>query len=125
MTEHNKTFLGWFKKKVYGAVNASDTLLRLARGPSNDVITYGGYDINSCCFYSEIEDAKSRVQNSGVTIQAESVHFASSKDKNLITASMSYFGVIQEYGKLIMLHSECLCSSVNGLMATLVCGQMT
>ena len=65
LTEHNKTFLGLFKKKVYGAVNVSDTLLRLARGPSNDVITYGGYDINNYCFYPEIENTKSRVQNSG------------------------------------------------------------
>nr|KYP50598.1 hypothetical protein KK1_027656 [Cajanus cajan] len=46
------------------------------------------------------EDDKSRVQNSGVTIQAEVVPFASSKDKNLITTSMSYFGVIQDIWKI-------------------------
>ncbi|XP_029126273.1 uncharacterized protein LOC114915575 [Cajanus cajan] len=96
LNEHNKSFLAWFKKKVYGEVNASDTLLRLARGPNNDVITFGGYDINKYCFYTKTEDEKSRVQNSGVTIQAEAVHFASSKDKNPITASMSYFGVIED-----------------------------
>ncbi|XP_029128611.1 uncharacterized protein LOC109806195 [Cajanus cajan] len=96
LNEHNKSFLAWFKKKVYGEVNASDTLLRLARGPNNDVITFGGYDINKYCFYTKTEDDKSRVQNSGVTIQAEAVHFASSKDKNPITASMSYFGVIED-----------------------------
>ena len=45
---------------------------------------------------SKMEDIKSRVQNSGVTIQAEAVHFASSKDKNPITASMNYFGVIED-----------------------------
>jgi len=43
-----------------------------------------------------MEDDKSRVQNSGVTLQAEAVHFASSQDKNPITAFMSYFGIIQE-----------------------------
>jgi len=96
LNEHNKTFLSWFKKKVYATPNVSETLLRLARGPNNDVITYGGYYINNHCFYSKMEDDKSRVQNSGVTLQAESVHFASSKDKNPITASMSYFGIIHE-----------------------------
>jgi len=96
LNEHNKRFLAWFKKKVYSEVNVSDTLLRLARGPNNDVITFGGYDINDYCFYTKIEDDKSRVQNSGVTIQAEAEHFANSKDKNPITASMSYFGVIQD-----------------------------
>ncbi|XP_027936218.1 uncharacterized protein LOC114191244 [Vigna unguiculata] len=96
LNEHNKTFLSWFKKKVYATPNVSETLLRLARGPNNDVITYGGYYINNHCFYSKMEDDKSRVQNSGVTLQAESVHFASSKDKNLVTASMSYFGIIHE-----------------------------
>ncbi|XP_027915741.1 uncharacterized protein LOC114175171 [Vigna unguiculata] len=96
LNEHNKTFLSWFKKKVYATPNVSETLLRLARGPNNDVITYGGYYINNHCFYSKMEDDKSRLQNSGVTLQAESVHFASSKDKNPITASMSYFGIIHE-----------------------------
>jgi len=96
LNEHNKTFLSWFKKKVYATANVSETLLRLARGPNNDVITYGGYYINNHCFYSKMEDDKSRVQNSEVTLQAESVHFASSKDKNPITASMSYFGIIHE-----------------------------
>jgi len=43
-----------------------------------------------------MEDDKNRVQNSGVTLQAKAVHFASSKDKNPITASMSYFGIIHE-----------------------------
>ena len=74
LNEHNKTFLSWFKKKVYATPNVSETLLRLARGPNNDVITYGGYYINNHCFYSKMEDDKSRVQNSGVTLQADVVH---------------------------------------------------
>jgi len=43
-----------------------------------------------------MKDDKSRVENSGVTFQAEAVHFSSSKDKNPITTSMSYFGIIHE-----------------------------
>ena len=94
LNEHNKTFLSWFKKKVYATPNVYETLLRLARGPNTDVITYGGYYTNNHYFYSKMENDKSSVQNSGVTLQAESVHFASSKDKNPITTSMSYFGII-------------------------------
>ncbi|KAG2405345.1 uncharacterized protein HKW66_Vig0046000 [Vigna angularis] len=96
LNEHVKTFLGWFKKKVYATPHVSETLLRLSRGPNTEVITYGGYYINNISFQTKVEDDKSRVQNSGVTLQAESVHFASSKDKNPITASISYFGIIQE-----------------------------
>jgi len=43
-----------------------------------------------------MEDDKSRVQNSGVILQAEAVHFASSKDKNIIMTCVSYFRIIQE-----------------------------
>ena len=96
LNEHNKTFLSWFKKKVYATPNVSKILLMLARGPNIDVITYGVYYINNHYFYSKMEDDKSRVQNSGVTLQAEAVHFANSKDKNSITSSMSYFGIIHE-----------------------------
>ncbi|WVZ08611.1 hypothetical protein V8G54_021957 [Vigna mungo] len=96
LNEHVKTFLPWFKKKIYATPNVSETLLRLSRGPNTDVITYGGYYINNISFQTKEEDDKSRVQNSGVTLKAESVHFSSSKDKNPITASISYFGVIQE-----------------------------
>ena len=96
LNEYNKIFLSWFKKKIYVIPNVSETLLRLARGPNTDVVTYDEYYINNYCFYSKIEDDKSRVQNSGVTLQTETVHFASSKDKNPITVSMSYFRIIQE-----------------------------
>ena len=36
------------------------------------------------------------MQNSGVTLKAKSMHFASLKDNNPIVATLSYFGVIEE-----------------------------
>ncbi|XP_047148938.1 uncharacterized protein LOC124821138 [Vigna umbellata] len=114
LNEHNKSFLAWFKKKIYATSNVSENLLRLARGPNTDVITFGGYYINNYLFYSKEEDDKSRVQNSGVTLHAEAVHFSSSKDKNPITASISYFGIIQEIWEI-----DCH-QSVNGLTVILV-----
>ncbi|WVY97346.1 hypothetical protein V8G54_029497 [Vigna mungo] len=96
LNEHNKSFLAWFKKKIYVTPNVSEDQLRIARGPNTDVITFGGYYINNYLFYSTKEDDKIRVQNSGVTLQAEGVHFSNSKDKNPITTSISYFRIIQE-----------------------------
>jgi len=68
----------------------------LARGPNFDVITWSAYDINKFSFYTNTEDQKSTMQNSGVTLEVESMHFASSKDNNPVMATISYFGVIEE-----------------------------
>ena len=68
----------------------------LARGPNFDVITWTEYDINMMSFYTKTEDEKITMQNNSVTLEAESMQFASSKDNNLIVATLSYFGVIEE-----------------------------
>lgn len=96
LNEHNKTFLTWFKEEVAKDETVSDTLRWLALGPNFDVICWCGYDINEYSFYTKSQDVKSTVQNSGVMVVAEAMHFASSKDKNPILASISYFGVIEE-----------------------------
>jgi len=68
----------------------------LARGPNFDVITWIGYDINMFFFYSKVEDDRSTMQNSGMTLEAKSMHFASSNDNNSDMTSISYFGTIEE-----------------------------
>ncbi|XP_052730492.1 uncharacterized protein LOC128195840 [Vigna angularis] len=96
INEHNKTFLRWFKEKVQIDNTSCDTLKWLACEPNFDVICWSGYDINNCSFYTKSEDDKSTMQNSGVMVVAESMHFSSSKDKHPIMASMCYFGVIED-----------------------------
>jgi len=96
LNEDNKTFLKWFKQKILQNDCDFDDLKWLARGPNFDVITWSGYDINKFSFYINTEDQKSTMQNSGVTLEIESMHFASSKDNNLVMATISYFGVIEE-----------------------------
>ncbi|PNY02971.1 hypothetical protein L195_g026293 [Trifolium pratense] len=96
MKEHNKTFLKWFKETILNDNSASDTLIWLSREPNFDVITWSGYDINNFAFSTKTQDDKSTVQNSGVMVVAESMHFSSSKDKNPVIASIPYFGIIEE-----------------------------
>ncbi|KAL5560900.1 hypothetical protein UlMin_030647, partial [Ulmus minor] len=43
---------------------------------------------------------KITTQNSGVTVEGESLHVSSAKDKNLVYANMSYYGVIEDTGEL-------------------------
>ena len=43
---------------------------------------------------------KNTMQNSGVSLLAHAVHFASSKDKKPIAAEMTYYGVIEEIWEL-------------------------
>jgi len=92
--------LKWFKQKIHQNDCDVDDLKWLARGPNFDVITWFVYDINKFSFYTNIEDKKSTMQNSGVTLKAESMHFASSKDNNPVMATISYFEVIKEIWKV-------------------------
>jgi len=86
----------WFKQNIGEKDCDVDELKWLARGPNFDVITWSGYDINKFSFYTNTEDKKSTMQNSGVTLEEESMHFSSSKDNNIVMATISYFGVIEE-----------------------------
>ena len=41
-------------------------------------------------------DEKSTIQNFGVTLEAESMQFSTSKDTNPVLGSMAYYGFIEE-----------------------------
>ncbi|KAK7308273.1 hypothetical protein VNO77_41875 [Canavalia gladiata] len=103
--EHNREFITWLKENIFAelAINPSsisENLRRLASGPSVHVISYSGYLINGYTFYTKEQDSQSTMQNSGVTLVAQSLHVSSSKDQNPIYANMSYFGVIQQIWEL-------------------------
>ena len=100
LKKHNKTFCDWFKDTIFADENASETLRKLADGPKRNVITWQGYDINKYSFYTKAQDDKSTMQNSGVTLRAESQHFASVNDANPCVASIPYFGFIDEIWEL-------------------------
>uniref|UniRef100_A0A803N9G7 DUF4216 domain-containing protein n=1 Tax=Chenopodium quinoa TaxID=63459 RepID=A0A803N9G7_CHEQI len=78
----------------------SDRLKSLAFGPNFNATYYSGYVINGCTFYTRFQDQQSTMQNSGVTLEAEALHFASAKDKNPVSGLMRYYGVIEEICEL-------------------------
>ena len=47
-----------------------EQLAWLARGPTNSILMYQGYEINGYTFYTRAQDNKSTNQNSGVHIDA-------------------------------------------------------
>jgi hypothetical protein len=96
LKEHNKSFSEWFKEIIANDDSASDTINWLSYEPKCNIITWSGYDINKTSFYTKSKDDRSTMQNSGVMIVAESMHFSSSKDKNPVMASTPYYGVIEE-----------------------------
>ncbi|KAL3621781.1 hypothetical protein CASFOL_034441 [Castilleja foliolosa] len=93
---HNKSFSSWFKDHVQNNENTEELIRWLASGPNFDVLFWQGYDINGYSFYTKDRDDKSTMQNSGVTIESESMHFSSSKDKNPLRAMSSHYGIIEE-----------------------------
>ena len=96
LKKHNKTFLNWFKDTIFGYDNAFEMLRKLADEPKRNVRTWQGYNINKYLFYTKSQDDKSTEQNSGVSLKAESKHFATVNVDNPHLAFMPYFGVIEE-----------------------------
>ena len=96
LTEHNRTFIDWFKESISNESGASDICKWLSRLPKFNVITWSAYDIRKYSFCTKSKDDCSTMQNSGVMIEAEYMYFSSSKDNNLVLASRAYFGVIEE-----------------------------
>ncbi|KAF2302952.1 hypothetical protein GH714_011784 [Hevea brasiliensis] len=71
-------------------------IMWLAKGPNNVAKRYNGYFINGHRFHTRKRDAKCKTQNSGVTLQALTPSFESSRDQNPITGDVTYYGAIDE-----------------------------
>jgi len=76
--------------------SAYETLTWLANSLKFDVLCCSSYKVNDCLFYTKFRDDKSTMKNSGVTLEAESMKFSTSKDQNPVVGSISYYGVIVE-----------------------------
>ena len=100
LQEHDRTFITWFKETIFPDDNASKTLRLLAVGPNLNVPTWNRYDVNNYSFYTKSQDDKNSMQNSGMSLKADSEHFFRASNNNPIRVSMPYFGVIEEIWEL-------------------------
>uniref|UniRef100_A0A803NF33 DUF4216 domain-containing protein n=1 Tax=Chenopodium quinoa TaxID=63459 RepID=A0A803NF33_CHEQI len=103
--EHSRSFISWLKDYVMKELTDSSTsfsnrLKSLAFGPNFSATYYCAYVINGCTFYTKFQEELSTMQNSGVTLEAEAMRFASAKDKNLVCGMMNYYGVVEEICEL-------------------------
>jgi len=88
--------MSWFKQQIMNDPSTSETLTWLANGLKFDVLCCFGYEVNGCLFYRKSRDDRSTMQNSRVTLEAESMQFTTSNDQNPVVGSKRYYGVIVE-----------------------------
>jgi hypothetical protein len=91
--------------QVKGKENIYDTLKWLAHDPRKYVTKYEGDLINGCIFLIKSIENLRATQNSGVSIDAQTLMRSSAKDKNPISQTTTYYGVIQE---IIILDYYCV-----------------
>jgi hypothetical protein len=93
MREHKHWLNAWLKDLDLpdGETVEEQMIKRLAAGPSSQVTSWQGYDINGYLFYTTAKDKKTVSQNSGVRIE----------DLEERTGqSTTYFGVIDDIWEL-------------------------
>ncbi|XP_062112469.1 uncharacterized protein LOC133823624 [Humulus lupulus] len=88
--EHNKTFCQWLKNTILTKLGEknhglSTELKRISLGASIDVIKHQAYIVEGKRFHTKSRDDARLVQNNGVSVVAEVMHFASAKDNNPIS----------------------------------------
>ncbi|KAK1359295.1 hypothetical protein POM88_020707 [Heracleum sosnowskyi] len=103
--EHNRSFVKWFKDRVMSQYSESPSTISnilkwLAYGPDIPVISYQGYDVNGYTFYTQCQDNKSTVQNSGVSVEASTTEFERGNSITSRDIKKSYYGLIEEIWEL-------------------------
>lgn len=72
----------------------------ISSGPSKNVLRYHSYIVDGFTFYTKDIDSVRAVQNSGVSLVAKTMQFASAKDKKPVESDMIFYGVIEEIWEL-------------------------
>jgi len=68
--QHIDTFGSRLRRHLMHNMDIGEQLFLLSRGPSWNILTYQGYEINGNTFYTAAQDKKSTNQNSGVRMDA-------------------------------------------------------
>ncbi|KAL5576600.1 hypothetical protein UlMin_018299 [Ulmus minor] len=103
--EHKRSFSSWFKRKIETELarpenTISQQIRWLAHEPKREVLSYSGYGIGGYYYNTSDHDSRSTTQNSGVMVEAESLHMSTAKGKNPIYANILYYGVIEDIWEL-------------------------
>ena len=65
--EHRNNFVEWIKEQEISLDDDdSDTVKKLAQGPTSQITTWQGYDVKGYRFHTKDKDNKSAAQNCGV-----------------------------------------------------------
>ncbi|CAH1453970.1 unnamed protein product [Lactuca virosa] len=87
-SQHNQTFISWFKKEVgkrlANGEDICDDVRWLAKGPNFAVSKYSDFAINEYHFHTTSRDESRTTQCSGVSLLAHTMQIASAKDSNLV-----------------------------------------
>jgi len=89
MREHKRRLTAWLKDLHLpdGESVEEQTIKRLVTGPSSQVTSWQGYDINGYLFYTATKDKKTMSQNSSVRIAALDERTGQ---------NITYFGIVQD-----------------------------
>ncbi|XP_075514168.1 uncharacterized protein LOC142549218 isoform X2 [Primulina tabacum] len=90
--QHMETFAEWLSKHVLD--NSSGRIQRLTHGPRKHVTSYTGYIINGHRFHTI--DVGRSTQDSGVSVEADTICQSNANDYSHIVGRVSYYGVIRD-----------------------------
>ncbi|XP_052113845.1 uncharacterized protein LOC127744972 [Arachis duranensis] len=92
---YSKNFPTWFKTCALRH-DVPNWIKELSRGPTQCAKRYSGYFINGYIFHTRQREVRRKTQNSGVTLVALTISFASTKDANPIHENVSYYGRVND-----------------------------
>ncbi|KAF7835308.1 hypothetical protein G2W53_010167 [Senna tora] len=92
---HSNDFIERFETRAMND-DISDFVKGLSRGPNTVAKKFSGYVINGYRFHTRMRDGRCKTQNSGVTVEAITRSFASSKDERPRKDSLTYYGAITD-----------------------------
>ncbi|KAF7807607.1 uncharacterized protein G2W53_039768 [Senna tora] len=92
---HSNDFIEWFETRAMND-DISDFVTGLSRGPNTVAKKFSGYVFNRYRFHTRMRDGRCKTQNSGVTVEAITRGFASSKDERPRKDSLTYYGAITD-----------------------------
>ena len=105
--EYMNTFCSWLRKHLMHNMDISEQLFLFARGPSWNILTYQGYEINGNTFYTIAQDKKKVPTKTAVFVWMQ---------RTIMGKRTHIMATLKRYGSWITVPiSRCLYFVANGL----------